>query len=161
MEDKYGKYVQLTFHLFFTFIGFIVALVLLLLGLRLLFGILDQIPVLVYVYMLTIILVPAAVLVTVFLIFMKRSIRFPRPVVKWISLILFSAALLAWGIVLVLDLGTFFRTNAREIASFYSYNVIFLSLNVATIFLVGVMQALSAEKEKDWMEKRRATELNV
>jgi hypothetical protein len=69
--------------------------------------------------------------------------------------------LLAWGIVLVLDLGTFFRTNAREIASFYSYNVIFLSLNVATIFLVGVMQALSAEKEKDWMEKRRATELNV
>ena len=161
MEDKYEKYVQLTFHLIFTFVGFIVALMLLLLGLRLLFGILDQIPVLVYIYMLTIILVPAAVFVTVFMIFIKRSIQFPKVVIKWISLLLFAAALLAWAIVLVLDVGTFFRTSNREIAAFYSYNVIFLSLNVATIFLVGVMQALAADKEKDWMEKRRQTELNL
>lgn len=161
MADKYEKYVQLTFHLIFTFVGFIVALIVLLLGLRLLFGILDQIPVLVYIYMLTIILVPAAVFVTVFMIFIKRSIRFPKVVIKWISLLLFAAALLAWAIVLVLDVGTFFRTNNREIAAFYSYDVIFLSLNVATIFLVGVMQALAADKEKDWMEKRRETELNV
>jgi len=52
----------------------------------------------------------------------------------------------------------FFKTGSREVGKFNSYNVVYLAASVATIFLVGVMQALSTEKEKDWLEKRKERE---
>jgi hypothetical protein len=33
--------------------------------------------------------------------------------------------------------------------------MLYLASNVGCIFLVGVMQALGSEKEKDWMERSR------
>lgn len=159
MEDKYTKYFQLTLRLFFAFLGFAVALVLILLGLKFLFGMLDKIPWFVFMYMLFIILVPATLFISIFLIYFKRTARHPSGLVRAISYTVFATALLFWSGCLVLDIVEFFKKGSREIGNYYSYNIFLLAGSVVLIFLIGVLQALSTEKEKDWMEKRHQNEL--
>jgi len=67
--------------------------------------------------------------------------------------LLFIAAILAWASVLTLDTAGFFKSASTEIGKYYSYNLLFLTSNIGMIFLVGVLQALTTEKEKDWMDK--------
>lgn len=158
MEDRFSKYFQLTFNLFFTFLGFILALVLVMLGLKYMLRFLDYIPWFVYIYTLFIIVVPGALFLSIFTIYVKRTAVHPSAVVKWISYVIFAIALLGWFTFFVLDMITFIKTGSRQIGSYYSYNIFLLAGSVATVFLVGVLQALSTEKEKDWMEKRRERE---
>ncbi len=158
MEDRFSKYFQLSFNLFFTFLGFILALVLVMLGLKYLLRFLDYLPWFVYIYSLFIIVVPGALFLSIFTIYFKRTATHPAAVVKWISYTVFTIALLGWLTFFILDMVTFIKTASRQIGSYYSYNIFLLAGSVATIFLVGVLQALSTEKEKDWMEKRRERE---
>lgn len=158
MEDRYSKYFQLTFNLFFTLLGFIVALALLMLGLKYVFRLLDYIPWFVYVYMMFIFIIPAALFITIFLIYFKRTTQHPSLVIRVISYVIFTVALLVWGTSFVRDMFTFFKTGAREISNYYSYNILLLAGSVAVIFLVGVMQAFTTQKEKDWMERRKEHE---
>ena len=159
MEDKYTKYFQLTLRLFFAFLSFILVLVIILLGLKFLFGMLDKISWFVFMYMLFIIMVPATLFISIFLIYFKRTAHHPSGLVKAISYIIFATALLFWTGCFVLDIVQFFKKGSREIGSYYSYNIFLLAGSVVIIFLVGVLQALSTEKEKDWLEKRHQSEL--
>ncbi len=154
MEDRYSKYFNLSLKLFFTFLVFIVALIVILVGLRFMFGLLDQIPWFVLMYMLFIIMVPATLFISIFLIYFRRTRLHPSAVVRMISYTVFSMALLAWVGLFVLDLVYFFKKESRDIGGYYSYNIFLLTGSVVLIFLVGIMQALSTEKEKDWQEKR-------
>lgn len=158
MEDKYSKYLQLSMNIFFVFIGFIAILLGGLFALRYIMGVLDYIPWFSYLFTIFIMLVPSVLMIAIFVIYFKRTKTHPSVAVKWISLVLFSIAILGWGYFMVMDVIYFFKTGAREVGKYNSYNVIYLSASVATIFLVGVMQALSTEKEKDWMEKRKERE---
>jgi len=153
MDDQFGKYIRLFGTLFFTLIGFIVSLLLLMLGLRLFFGLLSFIPWFTYIYMIFIIMVPSALFISVFIVYMRRTAFHPSRIIRYISYSLFSIALLAWGVCLFLDLKTFFTYAYVEIGKYNSYNMIFLASNVACIFLVGIMQAFTTAKEKDWMER--------
>jgi hypothetical protein len=153
MDDQYGKYIRLFGTLFFTLIGFIVSLLLLMLGLRLFFGLLSYIPWFTYIYMIFIIMVPSALFISVFIVYMRRTAFHPSRIIRYISYTLFSIALLAWGICLFLDLKTFFTYAYVEIGRYNSFNMLFLASNVACIFLVGIMQAFTTAKEKDWMER--------
>jgi hypothetical protein len=158
MEDKFSKYLQLSMNIFLLFIGLLVGAVALLFGLKYLMGALDYLPWFSYLFAIFIILVPSVLMITIFLIFFKRTKSHPSPVAKWISLLLFSIAILGWAYFLVMDVIYFFKTGSREVGKFNSYNVVYLAASVATIFLVGVLQALSTEKEKDWLEKRKERE---
>jgi hypothetical protein len=158
MEDRYSKYFQLTFNLFFTLMGFIVSLALIMLGLKYIFRLLDYIPWFVYVYMMFIFIIPAALFITIFLIYFKRTTQHPSLIIRVISYFIFAVALLVWGTFFVRDMITFFKTGAREISNYYSYNIILLASSVSAIFLVGVMQAFTTQKEKDWMERRKEHE---
>ena len=158
MEDRYGKYVRLFGTIFFAMLGFILAFILLLLGVRLIFGLLSFISWSAYVYTLFIMMVPAVLFISIFIIYFKRTSSHPSPFVRYISYSLFSIALIFWAIFFALDLITFFKHAYTDIEKYNGYNYIFLSANVATIFLVGVMQAFSAPKEKDWMERNREKE---
>ena len=158
MEDRFSKYFHLSFNLFFTFLAFILSLVIIMLGLKYLLRFLDYLPWFVYVFTLFIIVVPGALFLSIFSIFFRRTATHPSAVVKWISYTIFAIALIGWCIFFVLDMITFVKTGSRQIGSYYSYNIFLLAGSVATIFLVGVLQALSTEKEKDWMEKRRERE---
>ena len=153
MDDQFGKYIRLFGTLFFTLIGFIVSLLLLMLGLRLFFGLLSYIPWFTYIYMIFIIMVSSALFISVFIVYMRRTAFHPSRIIRYISYSLFSIALLAWGVCLFLDLKTFFTYAYVEIGKYNSYNMIFLASNVACIFLVGIMQAFTTAKEKDWMER--------
>lgn len=65
------------------------------------------------------------------------------------------AALAAAG-VMVTDLIHFFRTMATDTDKYFSYHLGFLVSNGALIFFIGILQALTTEKEKDWMERNRS-----
>ena len=159
MEDRYSKYFQLSFNLFFTLLGFILSLVLLMLGLKFIFGLLDKIPWFVFMYMMFIIMIPAALFITIFIVYFKRTPMHPSAVVRGISYSIFSIALLFWGAAFILDMIEFFKKGSREISNYYSYNIFLLAASVAAIFLVGILQAFTTEKEKDWMEKRKEEEI--
>jgi hypothetical protein len=156
MEDQSGKYFRLMGTLFLSFVAFILALGLILLGLRFIFGLLNQIPWFAYLYMGLLIFLPVALFGSIFLIYFKRTKYHPSKIIRGISYSIFTTFLLAWAIFFVLDLRTFFTRFSFEISKYHSYEMIFLIANVAAIFLIGVMQALSTEKEKDWMEKANA-----
>jgi CBS domain containing-hemolysin-like protein len=158
MEDKFAKYLQLSNRLIITLVCFVAAVLLLLFGLRLVFGLLDSIPWFKYLFSLFIIMVPALVLITVFLIYFSRTKQHSVAWVRYLSWGLFVAALLVWGYFLVADFITFFQTTSQDIGNYHSYSRWFLAGSVALIFIVGIIQALSTEKEKDWLEKRRERE---
>ena len=154
MEDN-GKYLRLFGTLFFTFIGFILAIVLLLLGLKFFFGMLSYIPGVVNIFTLFIICVPAALFISVYVIFFKRTKSHPSAPARMISYILFTIALAAWAFFFLKDMIIFFKHFYTTVGEYMSYDMIFLSANVFLIFLVGIIQALTVKKEVGWMERRR------
>jgi len=155
MEDRFGKYLRLFGTIFFLIIGFIVSIILVLLAIRLFFGLLSYISWVSYLYMTFIILVPAALFIPAYIVYMKRTAAHPNKPVRWISYVIFSVAIAVWASFLVLDMITFFRYAYPAIGMYRSYDMIFLAANVGCFFLVGVMQAFTTEKEKDWMERSR------
>ena len=155
MADKFTKYLQLSNRLIVSLVCFVAALLLLLFGLRLAFGLLDSIPWFVYIFTLFIIMVPTLLFLTVFLIYFARTKKHPAAWVRYLSWGLFIAALLTWIYFLIADLVIFFKTASQQIANYHSYSVLFLAGSVGLIFIVGIIQALSTEKEKDWIEKRK------
>ena len=155
MTDRHGNYIRLFGTLFFTFIGFIIAVMLVLLGLRGLFGLLSFIPGLVNIFTLFIISVPAALFISVYIIYIRRTASHPSPPVRIISYILFAAALIAWVYFFITDLVIYFKHYYTAVAEYMSYDLIFLVTNVFSIFFVGIIQALTAKKEVDWFDRKR------
>ncbi len=153
MPNQDNKYIDLAGRIFLTMIGFFVSLALLLLLLRFLLGLLTYIPWITYAYMLGILILPASLFISVFLVFARRTKRHPSKPVRVISWILFFLGMIAWACCLFSDLYLFFTKGHTEIAYYDSFNLLFLSSTIGMIFLVGIIQALTTEKEKDWMER--------
>ena len=153
MEDRFGKYIRLFGTLFFLVIGSILAFTLVLLAIKLLFGLMGYIPWFTYVYTAFIMLVPSALFITVYIIYFKRTAAHPSKIIRWVSYFIFSAVLIAWAVFFVLDMKIFYEHVYASIGMYHSYDMIFLTVNVACLFIVGVMQAFTTAKEKDWMER--------
>ncbi|RYD80226.1 MAG: hypothetical protein EOP53_08395, partial [Sphingobacteriales bacterium] len=149
MEDKFAKYLQLSNRLILTLVSFVAVLLLLLLGLKYSFRLLDSMPWFVYLFTLFIIIVPTFIFITIFLVYFSRTKKHPTVSVRYVSWALFTAALLLWGYILVTDVFTFFKTSSQQIGNYNSYSVLFLAGSVALIFIVGIIQAISTPKEKD------------
>lgn len=154
MEEN-GKYLRLFGTMFFMFIGFILAIILILVGLKFFFGLLSYIPGVVHLFTLFIICVPAVLFISVYLIFFKRTATHPSRPARIFSYILFTLALAAWAFFFVSDLIIFFRHLYTTVGEYMSYNLIFLAANVFLIFLVGIIQALTVKKEPDWLDRKR------
>lgn len=155
MEDKFAKYLQLSNRLILLLVASVATLILLLYGLRFFFGLLDSIPWFVYIFTLFIIMVPTLIFISVFLIYFSRTKQHPSAGIRYMSWGLFVVALVAWSCFLVMDLIHFFKTASQNISDYRSYSVLFVSGSIALIFIVGIIQALSTPKEKDWIEKRK------
>ena len=154
-QDQYGKYVRLAGTLFFTFLGFILVAILVMLGLRFFFGLLSYIPGITSAFTFFIISVPAALFISINLIYIRRTKTHPSLPVRMISYFLFTVALAAWAYFFTKDLVLFFKHFSATVGSYMSYDMIFLSANVLCIFVVGIIQALSLKKEPDWMDRKR------
>lgn len=159
-NDQHGKYIRLFGTLFFTFIGFIIAVILLLLGIRLLFGVLSYIPWLSNIFTLFIICVPAALFISVFLLYFYRTKSHPSAPARIISYIFFTAALAAWLYVLLVDVILFFKSYYVAIGEYMSYDMLFLTSNVILLVITAMIQGLTLKKEEDWMEKHKVSENN-
>jgi hypothetical protein len=152
------KYIRLFSTIFFTFVGFIVALALVVLGLRFIFGVLDYMPWFSVMFTLFIICVPAVLFITVYIIYIKHTKAHPSKAAKVFSYIIFIIALAVWLYYWMQDFIIFFKHHYTSIGEYHCYNLAFLASNVFIIFLVGIVQALSTKKEADWMEKSRQRE---
>jgi hypothetical protein len=154
MGDQFGKFIRLFGNIFFSFIGFIVLISLLLLGLRFFMGALDYLSWFRYFYLSLMLMIPSVLFITVFVIFLKRTKFHPSKLVRIISDTIFVSAILSWLVVLGFDSIQFLKNGYPDIDKYFSYNLLYLVINVATIFIVGIIQALTTAKEKDWMERR-------
>ncbi len=153
MEDTLSKYLRLFGNILLTFIIFLVVLSGLLLILRFVFGMLDHISWFSYLYTVLILLLPVVLFSSVYFIFFKRTKYHPSKAVRGVSYFIFIAAVLSWLVFMVMDIKTYSLRQYSDIGKYNSYNTIYLTANVAVIFLVGIIQALTTAKEKDWMEK--------
>ena len=148
-----GKYIKLFGIIMISFFSFLVALVLLFLFMKLVFGILPYLSWLVYVYMVIIIVVPATLFITIFLIFFARTKKFNPKYLRYIFLSLFILLIATWAIVFVTDIYNFIKFEKTDIKDYLSFNMYLLFGNVAIIFLIGIIQALSAPKRQEWSDK--------
>ena len=155
MQDKFTRYLQLSNRIIISFVVFVAGLLLLLLGLRLLFGLLDSMSWFVYLFTLFIVIFPSAIFIIIFSVAFGRIKHHPSASVRGISYVLSGLALVGWVLLLFIDIYTFFSTGAQQISYYQSYSVLFLAGSVALIFLLAIVQALTTQKEKDWKEKRR------
>ncbi len=156
MDDnaRGAKYIRLFGSIFFSFIGFLLLLALLIVAVRVFFGILDYIPFTKYLYMMLIIMFPAAFFITLALYYWKRTKTFPVKWAKNLSIIFFIAILVAWSIALVVDCATYFQFGYSAIGKYWSYSLAYLASSVGLIFFIGGMQALALPEEEDWYKKR-------
>jgi hypothetical protein len=152
------KYIKLLGTIILTFVGFIIALALVILGLRYIFGLLDFMPWFSVMFTLIIICVPALLFITVYLIYVRHTKPHPSRAAKIFSYIIFTIALIAWLYFWILDFIIFFKHHYNNIEAYHCYNLAFLATNVFFLFLVGIVQALSTNKEIGWMEKNKQRE---
>ncbi|MBN8835144.1 MAG: hypothetical protein ABS68_14125 [Niastella sp. SCN 39-18] len=155
MEDRFSKYIKLTTGLMLTVIGFVLSIAILLVLIRLLFGILSYVPWISYFFMACLIIFPSIFFITVFYIYYKRTRLYPRKWIRYLSFFIFCAISCFWMYVLIKDVITFTRYQYTEIDKYMGFGMWLLAGSVFTLFLVGMMQALGQQKELDWRTKRQ------
>ena len=154
MEDKFIRYGKLYFLIFLLFLSVPVIIGLIFALFYGFFKLLPGAPVQIIFEML-IVSIPAAIFTTAYTIFFIRTKRHPSAVVRIISWILFSIGICLSIVVLALDLVAFFHRHGADIGFYRSFSTLFLAGNIASLFLIAILQAFTTRKEKDWMEKRR------
>lgn len=153
MEDQFAKFLRLFGNIFFSAILFIIGVGLLLLGLRFILGALDTLPWFSYVYMTGMLLIPSAFFISVYAVYFKRTAHHPSKPVRLFSNAYFILAILSWVVVLITDSITFIKKGRADIDQYYSFNLLYLVINIGMIFFIGIIQALTSVKEEDWMKK--------
>jgi hypothetical protein len=150
------KYAKLVFNIFMLVFGFILACVVLFVIMRLLFGLMTMMPWLDYVFAVMLVIIPTALFVTAYGIFIKRTLRFPVKSVKVITIIPMALIIAAWMVIFILDLVQFFQSHRLDIDAYYSYHKSVLIPSVAIIFILGLIQAWSSPSEPDWLDRQRS-----
>jgi hypothetical protein len=154
MDDKFLKYSKLYAYIFFALFIFVLGVGLLIATLYGFSKVISSHPVDV-AFELIVIAIPAIVFSTAYIIFFKRTKTHPNKPVKYISYVLFITALCYCAIGLFWTIKDYFTLKSSSIADYHTFKLVFLAGNVALLFIIAIMQALSTEKEVDWMERRK------
>ena len=96
-----------------------------------------------------------AVFMSVYFIFFKRTKKHPAKAIKIISQIIFLAGFLISLVVLVFDMISFFTKFNTDITGYHGLSLTYLAGNVSILFLIAIIQALTTNKEVDWMDRER------
>ena len=92
---------------------------------------------------------------SVYYIFLKRTKNHPGAAVKIISKIVFISGFIISLAVLVYDMRAFFTKYSTDIAGYLGYSLTYAAGNVSILFLIAIIQALTTNKEVDWMDRKR------
>lgn len=152
MNDP-GKYIRLFATLILGFIGFIIALILLFLGIRLVFGFVNELSWFTYVFSVFVLSVPATIFITAFTIFYFRTRQHPSRGIRIMSTIIFGVFICAWIFFYISDMIAFFTKAQTQIVDTKSWNIIYVVASISCLFIMGIIQALGAPKEPDWLER--------
>jgi hypothetical protein len=154
MEDRFTKYSKLYLLIFLLFLCVPVLLGLLIAAF---YGISKIVSSTVadITFGLGVVTLAPAVFMSVYFIFFKRTKNHPVAVVRIISKILFVAGFLISLAVLVYDMRSFFTKYSTDIAGYLGFSLTYMAGNVAILFLIAIMQALTTSKEVDWMDRKR------
>ncbi|HMU10925.1 MAG TPA: hypothetical protein PKC54_13015 [Ferruginibacter sp.] len=154
MEDRFLKYSKLYVLIFLLFL-----LIPVLIGLAIFifwgFSKLVSSTLVDIVFGLGIITIPPALFATVHLIFFRRTKKHPAGWVRYISYVFFAAGFLCSIFVLVTDLVAFFKQYSTDIAAYNCYSLIYMTGNIAGLFIIALLQAFTTQKEVDWMDRQR------
>ena len=158
MEDRFVKYSKLATLLFLLFVGFLAFIGLLFLLGKLLFSLFENVPWLAHLYMFGLVIAPAVLFITVFSIFLKRTLSYKGKIIRYLSIAIFATVLLVWARNLVTDIITLLNHHYTDVVKYNSYQFWMLVGSVLIIFFTGMLQAMGTDKEKDWMEKHKIKE---
>jgi hypothetical protein len=151
-EDKFIKYTKLYILIFLLFLSIPVIFGLVMVSLYQFSKLISSRPV-DMLFELAVMAIPIAVFSTAYIIFFRRTKQHPSKIVRSISYFLFIVALCYCTIVLVLDMYSFFTTKGHVITDYYSFSLLCLAGNIALLFIIGLLQAFTTAKEKDWMDR--------
>lgn len=153
LQDNPEKFLRLFGLMALVALTAVVTFVLLMLGLRALFGLLDTMPVTAFIYRIALLFIPGVVFISAYSIFTMRTARHRSKPVRMISYALFITAIMSWLYALITDMTSFLTKPANTVDGYLSFEVLFVSAHVACLFFTGVLQALSMEKEVDWRDR--------
>lgn len=156
-----NKGISLSFTLMLAVLGFLGVLVAFFFLMRLIFGLMNFMPWLDYVFAVLTVCVPAVVFIVAYSIFFVRSKKYIIKSISYISMFILAALTAGWCYILVHDLIHFFETEKVTIQTYLSYSKIVLTVSVATIFILGLVQALALPKEDDWMVKASKKNMHI
>ncbi len=154
MEDRFTKFSKLYFYIFLLFLAVPVCI-----ALVIVFGygfskLVSSKPFDI-IYELLIMVMPAALFSTVYYIFFKRTKYHTAPVVKIISQLLFIAGFCTCVVIVTTDIMAYIKKSHQDITNYKSFTLWFLAGNVALLFFIAIIQALTTKKEEDWLTKRK------
>jgi len=152
MDDKFVKYSKLYVLIFLAFLAVPVAFGMVVGSLYGFSKLISSRPVDMF-FELLVVAVPAAIFCTAYFIFFKRTKKHPSQTVRGISYLFFIIGIGACLYFLVLDIISFFTLRGHTITDYKCFHQFFLAGNIGGLFLIAILQALSTEKETDWMEK--------
>jgi cytosine/uracil/thiamine/allantoin permease len=154
MDDRFTKYSKLYFLIFLLFLSVPVIIGLFVAVMYGLSTLVSSRPI-DMLYELLIISLAPSIFATVYFIFFKRTKNHPKQFVKIISYIVFVIGFCSSVVVLVKDYTRFFNKQVSDTGDYWGFGLIFLAGNVAALFTVAILQAFTANKEEDWLEKRK------
>lgn len=95
-----------------------------------------------------------ALFASVYVVFFKRTKQHPSAIVRGISYTFFVLGIVCSLTVLVTDIITFFSRYEIDITAYRCFTLAYLAGNVGLIFLIGIIQAFTTQKEVDWMDRK-------
>jgi TRAP-type mannitol/chloroaromatic compound transport system permease small subunit len=161
-EDSFAKFLRISAYTISILLGLIVVIA----GLffvtgSYVMGVADKYAWFVYGYIIFIIGVPSFVFLLGYPVFFKRTRKHRFAWVRIISYTLFILGIIAciaywvWDIYILFSLkDTNLADKIHTLSTYPSFSILFIGSNIACFFLVGVLQALTNEKEKDWMHRQ-------
>ena len=154
MEDRFTKYSKLYILIFLMFLSVPVLLGLVVAAF---YGVSKIVSSTVtdIIFGLGIVSLTPAIFLSVYYIFFKRTKHHPVAAVRIISKIIFAIGFITSLAVLVYDMLAFFTKYSTDIASYLGYRLSFLAGNVSILFILAIVQALTTNKEVDWMDRKR------
>ena len=156
MEDRFIKYTKLYVLIFLLFLS-IPVIIALIMGVLYGFARLISSRPTTIIYELAIISLPAAIFTTVYYIFFKRTKSHPSAIVRIISKGIFIIGICICLLVLATDYKSFFDNPVFGTEGYRGFTLLFLAGNIATLFIIAIIQAFTTNKEEDWLEKRKRT----
>lgn len=154
MEDRFIKYSKLYALIFLMFLSVPVILAILVAAFYGLSKLVSSSIVDISFGLCVITLAPA-LFSSVYVIFFKRTAKHPVAWVRIFSKILFVAGIAISAYVLVTDMILFFTKFDIDISAYRCFSLPYMAGNVASLFLIAIIQAFSTSKEVDWMDRKK------